>query len=112
MTKPTITERLNAIQSLLNPCFHPDQLDPDKIELAEELVNGLINELTQESEQHDPEHYRQELMDAFKREMPPERFAKILASLTNESLVEISVEYLSPPPTKYVLQITEDNNQP
>jgi len=112
MHNVTLDKRLFEIHNLINPALHPDRPDPERIELAEELLEKLRYDLAQEMEPHDPERYRLELIAALRREMSLERFAKLLASLTDESLAGISVEFLSPPPTKYVLQITEENNHP
>lgn len=55
MHNETHEKRLFEIHTLINPGLHSDQLDSDRIELAEEHLDDLRNVLAQENESHDPE---------------------------------------------------------
>ncbi len=103
MHNESLDKRLFEIHMLINPALHPDQLDPDRIELAEEHLDGLRNDLAGEIEPHDPERCRKDILAALRRAIPTERMAEIIASLPPEGQVKIVKTYfMSPPVTRTV----------
>lgn len=57
MTPETLDKQLFHIHTLINTALHPDQLDPDRIEQAEEHLDGLRNVLAGEAVPHASERW-------------------------------------------------------